>query len=160
MNDKDAAKLRALIDRDEVRETILRFAASLDQKNWQLCRACFADEIHADYSDLRGDPPSIVGADDFVELRRRALTGLSTHHVSTNHLVDLAGDAATCRSSMVIYRRLLSDEGSTAFDTHCTYIHTLTHSPDGWKINGVKQQILWNTGDPRIHAGVKVKGAN
>jgi hypothetical protein len=31
----------------------------------------------------------------------------------------------------------------------------LSRTPDGWKISKVKQQILWNTGDSRIHTGVK-----
>ena len=154
----DDAKLRGLIDREEIRETIVRFAISLDEKDWQRCRSCFAEEIFADYSDLRGDPPAIVGADDFVELRRRALSGLSTHHVSVNHLIEVMGDEATCTSSMVIYRRLPSRQSDTVFDTHCLYIHNLTRTPDGWKIHAVKQRVFWNAGDSTIHTGVKGKG--
>jgi hypothetical protein len=154
----DDAKLRALIDRDEIRETIVRFATSLDQKDWRRCRSCFAEEIFADYSDLRGDPPSTVGADDFVELRRQALSGLSTHHVSTNHLIEVNGDEASCTSSMVIYRRLTAENGHRVFDTHCLYIHKLIRTLGGWKIRVVKQQVFWNTGDPMIHTGAKGKG--
>ena len=94
-------------------------------------------------------------ADDFVELRRQALSDLLTHHVSTNHSIELNGDEATCISGMVIYRRVPDDADGTAFDTHCIYTHTLVRTPDGWKISKVKQQILWNTGDARIHAGAK-----
>jgi hypothetical protein len=154
----DDGKLRALLDRDEVRETIIRFATSLDQKDWQGCRSCFAVEIFADYSDLRGDPPATVGADDFVELRREALSGLSTHHVSTNHLIEVTGDEATCTSSMEIYRRRSTAQGDTAFDTHCLYVHKLTRTSDGWKIHAVKQQVFWNDGDSTIHAGARGKG--
>ncbi len=154
----DDAKLGALIDRDEIRETIVRFATSLDQKDWRRCRSCFTEEIFADCSDLRGDPPATVGADDFVELRRQALSGLSTHHVSTNHLIEVTGDEAICTSSMVIYRRLLAENGHTVFDTHCLYIHGLIRTPAGWKIRSVKQQVFWNTGDPMIHTGAKGQG--
>jgi SnoaL-like protein len=144
-----------LIARDEIRATIIRFATSLDLKEWRQCRSCFIDQIHTDYSALRGDPPAIVNADDFVELRRRALSDLLTHHVSTNHSIELNGDEAICVSGMVIYRRVPGDADGTAFDTHCIYTHTLVRTPDGWKISKVKQQILWNTGDARIHAGAK-----
>ena len=142
-----------LIARDEIRATIIRFATSLDLKDWRQCRSCFIDQIYTDYSDLRGDPPAIINADDFVELRRRALSNLLTHHVSTNHSIELNGDEATCISSMVIYRCVPDDPDGTSFDTHCIYTHRLVRTRDGWKISKVKQQILWNTGDARIHAG-------
>ncbi len=58
---------------------------------------------------------------------------------------------------MVIYRRLKQDGAGAGFDTHCLYAHRLRRTPDGWKITGVKQQVLWNTGDPLIHAGAKTK---
>jgi hypothetical protein len=144
-----------LIARDEIRATVIRFATSLDLKDWPRCRSCFIDQIYTDYSDLRGDPPAIVSADDFVELRRRALSDLLTHHVSTNHSIELNGDEATCVSSMIIFRRVPNEPAETAFDTHCVYTHTLVRTSDGWKISKVKQKILWNTGDPRIHAGAK-----
>jgi len=147
----DDERLGTLIDRDDIRTTIIRFATSLDRKDWPLCRSCFTAEIYTDYSDLRGDPPAIVNADDFVELRRQALSGLSTHHVSTNHSIEVRGDEAICVSSMVIYRHL----GDVSFDTHCIYTHTLARTSDGWKISKVKQQVLWNAGDSRIHVGAK-----
>jgi len=144
-----------LIARDEIRATVIRFATSLDLKDWRQCRSCFTDQIYTDYSDLRGDPPAIVNADEFVELRRRALSDLLTHHVSTNHLIELNGDEASCVSSMVIYRRVPNNSAETSFDTHCIYTHTLVRTPNGWKISKVKQKVLWNSGDPRIHAGAK-----
>jgi hypothetical protein len=154
-HDQTEREAQGVIDRDEIRATVIRFATSLDLKDWRQCRSCFTDQIYTDYSALRGDPPAIVSADDFVELRRQALSDLLTHHVSTNHSIELNGDEATCISGMVIYRRVPDDADGTAFDTHCIYTHTLVRTPDGWKISKVKQQILWNTGDARIHAGAK-----
>jgi len=154
-HDQTEREAQGVIDRDEIRATVIRFATSLDLKDWRQCRSCFTDQIYTDYSALRGDPPAIVSADDFVELRRQALSDLLTHHVSTNHSIELNGDEATCISGMVIYRRVPDDADGTAFDTHCIYTHTLVRTPDGWKISKVKQQILWNTGDARIHSGAK-----
>jgi hypothetical protein len=102
----EATPLQLLQDRAAIRDTILRFALSLDVKDWTLCRSCFTEEVFTDYSALRGDPPATLTADEFVALRRKALEELVTHHVSTNHLITVTGDEATCLSSMVIYRRL------------------------------------------------------
>ena len=151
----EVTPLQLLQDHAAIRDTILRFALSLDVKDWTLCRACFTEEVFTDYSALRGDPPATLTADEFVALRRQALEELVTHHVSTNHLITVTGDEATCLSSMVIYRRLPPAQGETTFDTHCLYEHTLVHTPEGWKIRKVKQTVLWNTGNPSIHAGVR-----
>jgi hypothetical protein len=146
--------LQQLVDQAEIRETIIRFAASLDLKDWPQCRSCFADEVDIDYSDLRGDAPSVLAADEFVAQRRKALGHLKTQHLSTNHLITIQGDHATCVSSMAIYRRRSSNVEDGTFDTHCYYTHELVRTPQGWKICKVRQKVLWNEGDATIHAGV------
>ena len=140
-------------DRLTVSDVVLGFARSLDVKDWEACRRCFLDEIETDYSDLRGEPPSQVRADDFVTKRRTALAQLKTLHLSTNHLVTIKGDHATCVSNAVIHR--LRPEDGERFDTYCTYTHTLTRTPAGWKIAKVKQTVHWNTGNPDIHSGAQ-----
>jgi len=102
----DEQSLRGLSDRAAVSDVVLGFARSLDIKDWEACRRCFLDEIETDYSDLRGEPPSRVKADDFVAKRRAALERLKTLHLSTNHLVTVDGDRATCVSAAVIHRLL------------------------------------------------------
>ena len=144
----DTTKLQLLIDRTDIANTIIRFAYALDCQDWVLCRSCFTDEIEADYSDFRGQPAATIKADQFVELRRKGLAGLKTQHLSTNHIITVEGDRATCISSMVIHRR--SNEGEF-FDTYGSYTHTLERTPHGWKICQVKQTVLWNKGNPLLH---------
>ena len=149
----DEQSLSGLGDRSAVSDVVLEFARSLDLKDWEACRRCFLDEIETDYSDLRGAPPSRVKADDFVAKRRVALERLKTLHLSTNHLVTVDGDRATCVSAAVIHR-LRPDDGER-FDTYCTYTHALARTPAGWKIGKVKQTVHWNTGNPDIHPGAR-----
>jgi len=142
-----------LEDRAAVIEVVLGFARALDVKDWAACRRCFADEIETDYSDLRGEPPAIVKADDFVAQRRAALGRLKTLHLSANHLVTLDGDHALCVSAAVIHR--FRPEDGARFDTYCAYTHALVRGASGWKIHKVKQTVYWNTGNPDIHAGAR-----
>ena len=118
----DEQSLTALTDRAAVSDLILELARSLDGKDWTICRRCFLDEIETDYSDLRGEPPSRVRADDFVAKRRVALERLKTLHLSTNHQVTVDGDRACCVSAGVIYRLRPEDT------------HSLVRTPAGWKI--------------------------
>jgi 3-phenylpropionate/cinnamic acid dioxygenase small subunit len=144
---------RYLLDRVDIIDVILRFARALDLQDWDLCRSCFADEVEADYSELRGTPPSTTSADAFVALRREGLRGLKTQHLSTNHSVTVDGDAAVCVSYLVIFRYKPGDDDT--FHTHGYYIHNLIRTDDGWKICKVKQSVFWNTGNPRLHGALR-----
>jgi SnoaL-like protein len=83
----DASLLRRLADRAEITDTILRFARAMDAQDWPLLRSCLLPTVDVDYSDLRGEPPARVSADEFVAARARGLGALKTQHISTNHLV-------------------------------------------------------------------------
>lgn len=151
----DASALGRIIDRQAIVDTVVRWAQALDAKDWAGARSCFTDEVETDYTDLRGPGPTRVQADAFVELRRQALGRLKTHHVSTNHLVTLDGDQATCQSAMLIHRLDPSRETDNTFDTLAHYTHTLVRTLQGWKITRVQQSIAWNRGNPTIHAGAR-----
>lgn len=153
MND---AALRELLDKEAIRETIVRAARALDAKDWALCRACLLDEIETDYSDLRGDPPATVKADDYVASRRSALDGLKTLHLSANHVISVRGDEAECLSSAAIFRFRPGEDGSSeSFDTYGAYVHGLRRTANGWKIARIKQSVHWNSGSPFIHGALR-----
>ena len=143
--------VQLLLDRAAVSEVVIRFARALDMQDWVLCRSCFADVVAQDYSDFRGESPSRIQADAFVALRREALTGIKTHHLSTNHAVTIDGDRALCISALMIFRCLPDGGSDNEFDTHGFYTHGLLRTPDGWKIDTVKQAVLWSKGNSQIH---------
>ena len=149
----DERSLSLLQDRAAVIDVVLALARGLDIKDWATCRRCFTDVIETDYSDLRGEPPSTIKAEAFVELRRSALERLKTLHLSVNHLVTVEGERATCVSSAVIYR--LRPEDGLRFDTYCAYTHGLVREGGLWKISKVKQTVYWNAGSPDVHAGAR-----
>jgi 3-phenylpropionate/cinnamic acid dioxygenase small subunit len=150
--------LAALLDRQAIVDTVVRYASALDAKDWAGARACFIDEIETDYTDLRGDGPTRVAADAFVERRRRALAELTTHHASTNHLVTLDGDRATCTSAMLIHRLDRRRDTDNTFDTLAWYTHEFVRTASGWRIARVRQSVAWNRGNPAIHAGARADG--
>ena len=149
----DERSLSPLHDRAAIIDCVLALARSLDIKDWAAALRCFTDVIETDYSDLRGEPPSTIKAEVFVELRRSALERLKTLHLSANHLVTVEGDRATCVSAAVIYRQ--RPEDGERFDTYCAYTHGLVRAGGLWKISKVKQTVYWNTGNPDVHAGAR-----
>ena len=147
----DDPNLQLLLDRYEISEMIIRFATALDLQDWSLFRSCFVDEIDVDYSDFRGEPPSRKKAEDFVNERRVALTGLKTQHISTNHMIIVEGSTATCISCAVIHRFHPEKNEEDIFNTYGYYQHTLIRTLEGWKICKIKQTVFWNAGNAEVH---------
>jgi hypothetical protein len=128
-----------------------RYANSFDLKRWDILQSCLADELYTDYSALRGTPPETMKASRFVELRKKALDPLKTHHQGFNPEVEITGDTGTARLSMAILRK--NDDG-TIFNTHCLYELGVTRAGGQWKISSLVQKVFWSDGDSKIHQGV------
>ncbi|PWB76536.1 MAG: hypothetical protein C3F07_03545, partial [Anaerolineales bacterium] len=113
---------------------------------------CFTESIYTDYSDLRGTPPQTVTAREYVQKRIDSLDQLKLHHLVSNYEVDITdSNSATCRASMVVWRKSEEED----FTSHCIYIFQLTKLDDNWKISGITQKVLWNEGTSSIHKGAK-----
>jgi hypothetical protein len=135
-----------------IQQIIARFANSFDVKDWSGLEDCFTASLYTDYSDLRGTPPETISAKEYVQKRIDALSHLKLHHLVSNYEVDFpVTDGATCRASMVVWRK--SDEEE--FTSHCVYTFQLTKQDSNWKISGITQKVLWNEGTSSIHKGAK-----
>ena len=139
-------------DHFKIQEVIARFANSFDRKDWSALESCFTQSLYTDYSDLRGTAPETIKASEYVAARREALDHLKLHHLVSNYEVDFTdSNSATCRASMVVWRK--SDEEE--FTSHCVYTFQLTKQESDWKISGITQKVLWNEGTSSIHKGAK-----
>jgi hypothetical protein len=157
MSDASDIALRAFLDRAAVRDLIIRFANAFDRQDWSALRDCLAAEVHTDYSAFRGEPPATVAADAFVEARATGLAGVRTQQLSTNHEVILDGDRAECYSAFVVHRVAPNaPPGADTFDTAGHYWHACVRTITGWRIDRIKQTILWTRGTPSVHGAFRV----
>jgi hypothetical protein len=139
-------------ERLKIQEVIARFSTSFDVKDWSGLEACFTESLYTDYGDLRGTPPQTVRASDYVAARRAALDHLKLHHLVGNYEIDFSNaNSATCRASMIVWRRSEGEE----FSSHCVYEFQLAKHEAEWKISGITQRILWNEGTASLHKGAK-----
>ena len=109
-----------------------------------------AEEISIDYSDLRGEPPSVISRADYVALRKDAHGYVKTHHLISNLDIRFETDRAQVKASCMIFRT--NDEDS--FNSHALYQFELENVASSWLTVSIQQQILWNEGNPEIHKGV------
>ncbi len=136
----------------KIQQIIACFANSFDVKDWDGLESCFTESLFTDYSDLRGTPPQTIAAAEYVRQRRESLDHLKLHHLVSNYEVDFTdSNSATCRASMVVWRR--SDEEE--FTSHCVYMFQIVKRDEIWKISGITQKVLWNEGTSSIHQGAK-----
>ena len=136
----------------KIQQIVARFANSFDVKDWNGLEACFTESLYTDYSDLRGTPPETISARDYVQKRIDSLNHLKLHHLVSNYEVDFTdSNSATCRASMVVWRK--SDEEE--FTSHCVYIFQVVKQAEIWKISGITQKVLWNAGTSSIHTGAR-----
>jgi hypothetical protein len=139
-------------ERIKIQEVIARFSNSFDLKDWGGLESCFTESLYTDYGDLRGTPPETIKASDYVASRRGALDHLKLHHLVSNYEINfLDENRATCRASMIVWRKTEKEE----FTSHCVYEFQLMKQTSDWKINGITQKVLWNEGTASIHKGAR-----
>ena len=147
--------LRTLLDRQAVVDALLKLGRGLDEQDWPAVRACLADEVDTDYSSFRGTPPARLSAEEFVRLRREGLAGLRTQHLGLNHLVEIAGDRATCRCDFVVHRWPADPADRRFFHTYGSYLYGLTRTGEGWRVASIVQTALRSEGDPDLHGALR-----
>lgn len=139
--------------REEIENTLSRFMNSFDLKDWLAMAGVLAPTLHVDYSDLRGDPPMDLDANDYIKLRVEALQHLSTQHLLTNLDVRTTADSASVDATCLIFR----SDGNRRFDSHVFYTFALVRLAGNWRISGIKQRLLWSEGDPTLHKGAALR---
>jgi hypothetical protein len=144
----DQAKFQLLIDRAEISDTVIRYATGIDMRDWQAYRSCFADEVDLDFTSWSGGSPMRLTADEWTEAVRSGLSGFrATQHISSNHVIAINEDEATCVSYMQAQHYLPTDSGSNCFTLGGFYTNTLVRTPQGWKIHKCKLTVTWSDGN-------------
>ncbi len=142
----------ALEDQLKIQAVIARFATSFDVKDWDGLQSCFTESLYTDYGDLHGTPPQTVTGAAYASGRRESLGHLKLHHLVSNYEIDFSdASRATCRASMIVWRKSETEEVTS----HCVYHFQLTRQASDWKISGITQKVLWNEGIPSVHKDTK-----
>jgi hypothetical protein len=143
-------KVQWLVDRALISELLFSFAQALDTKDVDTYINNYAEGGSLELPD----PTSTTGETLVVSRERmKEFVGngivkvyAATHHISTNHQINIMGDIATSRSYLqaVHVRDTPSDHWDAGGWYDCKYIKT----PNGWKFTHVKLTALWMTGNP------------
>ena len=143
--------VQKILDRQAISDTVIRYATGIDMRDWEAYRSCFTDEVEIDFTSWGGGEPSTMRGDDWTAGVRAGLSGFSaTQHISTNHVITIDGDEATCVSYMQAQHYLPNAEGDNTLTLGGYYTNTLVRADDGWRIRRCQLTVTWTTGNKHI----------
>lgn len=139
-------------DKLAVAETVYRYAAGVDRRDWASYRSLFADTVTMDFSSFDPDlRPRMMRADDWVAGLVPLFTGLAaTQHSMTNPLVTVDDDAATITMYMQAHHVYEPEDPASWYTVGGYYDDTLVRGDGRWLLTGVRLTVTWRAGDPRI----------
>ena len=87
-----------------------------------------------------------AGLPEFASSSLRKFVG--THHLSSNHAIEIAGDVANTRSYLIAAHMLDPDDPSRHADVAGWYRCELRRTSDGWRFTYVTLDIRYASGEP------------
>jgi uncharacterized protein (TIGR02246 family) len=139
---EEPPELAQLRDEAAITRLIHRFSACLDAKDWTGYAETFTpDGVFEIFGQQR------VGRTAIADGPSQGLARYDrTHHYNTNITIDVNGDEATARSSLLaIHVPDLSDPTVHA-DAGAVYDYRCVRTPDGWAFAHVRVHVTWSAG--------------
>ncbi|MDR5814132.1 nuclear transport factor 2 family protein [Caballeronia sp. LZ033] len=99
--------LQRLIDKDLIREVLLRYARGVDRRDWERVRAAFFEDARDDHADFEGTRDAFIA---WVRQRHDAPSLLKSTHFLGNCLVEFASDTVAAVETYFIARLELTPE--------------------------------------------------
>lgn len=117
-------------DRIAVQDVMLRYATGVDERDMDLYRSCFADDV-----EVHGfGQETIHGGDNWRAYVEQALEAYGpTQHMLSPMLATIDGDAADCRTDVQALHYLKDREGAT-LTLWATYVQKMRRLDGQWKI--------------------------
>lgn len=136
--------IRELADRAEINDLVSHLGRWLDEKRFDDTRSVFTE-------DAIGEFPSgpIQGVEALTDQARRHHADFErTHHVTTNILVDLAGDRATVRANLIATFVRHADTPEPDLTVGERYHFEAGRTEQGWRFARVEVHPVWSTTAP------------
>ena len=134
-----------------IRHVVDRIDDTVDRKDWDSCRALFADELQVDFTSLAGGEPGPLAADDLIGAWRSNLHAAKpSFHMRTNHRVEIDGGTATCVSKGHALNIMPRRTGDDLWEVWGWYTHTLRRDSDGWRCTGMMLEVVHARGNETV----------
>jgi hypothetical protein len=140
VGEESAHALRRLLDRQAIVDLLLRYASTIDAKDYTTLRSLFCDDIHARY----GDDVEINGGDELLAWID-GMTADTTwqHHLLSVYHVDFVSDTEATTLTYHTSHQTTSSAPNTCTKIVARYYDTVRKVDGVWKIADKYMQIGW-----------------
>ena len=136
-------------DHQAIVDVTLAYAWSLDSRDWSALDQVFTTDATAVLLGRRSE-----GRDDIIDRVAKSLAPVdSTHHIVTNHQIQISVDTATCRSYLQAQHVRQGAPGGDTYIIAGRYEDDLIRTADGWRIGHRLLVSMWTDGNPAISGG-------
>ena len=154
MNEKPeknmAVEAATLADRAQISELLSRYCSAVDDKqiSVDLIKATFT----SDGRYVLPNDAAFVGPEAIAAHKIKAFSRFrATHHVTSDHIIDIDGDTARLRANMTAMH-LWSDEERDPMSLQSHFVAggvfeaVAVRTADGWRFSELSTRITWRTG--------------
>jgi ketosteroid isomerase-like protein len=135
--------LQVLLDKQEIREVMLRYCRAIDRCDREGVLAAFHPDAVEDHGPYQGDSPGFVEW-AFSVLEKQVLT----MHLVANQLIEVDGDVAHSETYLLALHRLERDGATTDWFLGARYVDRFARRDGAWKIAHRTTVHDWNRLDP------------
>lgn len=141
-----ASQVQWLVDRSMISDLLYSFARALDTKDFTAYVGNYAENGSIELPQPTGGTFVLQRAEMLDKVAASLSKYSATHHISSNHQIEIAGDTAASRSYLqaIHVGAKPTDHWGAGGWYDCTYKRT----PEGWKFHRVKLTAVWLSGDP------------
>ena len=133
------SELRRLLDRQEIVDLLLRYASTIDAKDYVTMRSLFAEDIHARYGD-----EVIDGADDLLQwIDDMTKTATWQHHLLNVYHVDFVSDTEARTLTYHTSHQITSAAPDRCRKIVARYYDTVRKVDGRWLIADKYMQVGW-----------------
>ena len=143
-------------DHQEVANTVARYFARVDQRDWDGTQALMTNPFHLDYASFGGGDPTYLNPSDILAAWSGILPGFDhTHHQIGNLDIQIYGDSARVSCYVTAFHSI--DE--RVWTVVGTYNIPLVRNGVGWKLTGIQFLYKYQTGATDLPAEAKQRVA-
>ena len=143
-----APQLQQLIERQEIVDLLLRYASSIDAKDYVTLRSLFTEDIHAQY----GEDVIVDGGDALLRwIDDMTKTATWQHHLLTVYHVDFVSETEAKTLTYHTSHQTTSDAPDRCRKIVARYYDTVRKVDGRWLIADKYMQVGWTqefTADP------------
>lgn len=136
----DDPAVQLLLDREAIRDVILRYARNVDRRDWGGLAGCFTPDVSGNFGgqwrDNREDLIAFISGVEYFH---------TTQHMMGNSFIEVDGDTASLESYAMLTHHGVNDDGSEwQFNpSGGRYVEKLVRTSEGWKIRQRAGEPVW-----------------